>query len=162
MLEEFVLPLINFIKLWVRKCVANKNYETTPEVRNVFLLLSDMIKVRGYKTVIKFFPHEVSDMEPVTEVLQNCSYQQPEMPYVLVLWLSIIVLVPFDLTTIDSDSQTALVKKIVGLALEWIGGSDRLRDGGAFMLARLITRPDVVKSGETSTLLEQLAVLFAS
>jgi len=27
------------------------------------------MKVRGYKTVIKFFPHEVSDMEPVTEFL---------------------------------------------------------------------------------------------
>lgn len=76
-----------------------------------------MIKTRGYKTVIKFFPHEVSDMEPVTEVLQKCDYQNNEMPYVLVLWLSIIVLVPFDLTTIDSadaaQNQTILVKRIV-------------------------------------------------
>jgi hypothetical protein len=25
--------------------------------------------VRGYKTVMKFFPHEVADMEPVVELL---------------------------------------------------------------------------------------------
>ena len=71
------------------------------------------------------------------------------MPYVLVLWLSIIVLVPFDLTTIDSaQEQEVLVKRIVNLATQWIDSSGKLRDAACYMLSRLITRPDVVKQGE--------------
>ncbi len=38
-------------------------------MRSLVLLMCHMCKVRGYKTVVKFFPHEVSDMEPVTELL---------------------------------------------------------------------------------------------
>jgi tubulin-specific chaperone D len=28
-----------------------------------------MCKVRGFKTVLRFFPHEVADMEVVTEMI---------------------------------------------------------------------------------------------
>jgi len=69
------------------------------------MILCHLTKVRGYKTIVKFFPHEVSDMEPVTEMLTFCNCAEFQVPYILVLWLSIIVLVPFDLTTIDSANQ---------------------------------------------------------
>ena len=72
------------------------------EITNPFCILATLCKVRGYKTIIKFFPHEVSDMEHVTELLHFQSSAVWQIPYILVLWLSIIVLVPFDLTTIDS------------------------------------------------------------
>lgn len=52
--------------------------------------------------MVKFFPHEVSDMEQVTELLHFQDTHEWQVPYILVLWLSIIVLVPFDLSTIDS------------------------------------------------------------
>lgn len=68
-LEAFVTPLISFIKAWVRKNVAVQNYQVKNDVKNIFMILSHMCKTRGYKTVVKFFPHEVSDMEPVTEML---------------------------------------------------------------------------------------------
>jgi hypothetical protein len=42
--------------------------------------------------------------------------------------------------------------------MQWLGNSGKLRDAGSFMLAKLITRPDVVKSGELENLLEQLSV----
>jgi tubulin-specific chaperone D len=82
------------------------------------------------------------------------------VPYILVLWLSIIVLVPFDLTTIDSanqESQVVLVKRIINIGKSFMKNSGKLRDGSAVMLAKLITRPDVVKSGETNLLLSKLA-----
>lgn len=40
-------------------------------------------------------------MQPADTSNWNTQYWQ--VPYILVLWLSIIVLVPFDLTTIDSQ-----------------------------------------------------------
>jgi tubulin-specific chaperone D len=77
------------------------------------------------------------------------------VPYVLVLWLSIIVLVPFDLTTIDSGAsdKVVLVKRIINLGKQWIDNVGKLRDAGSIMLSKLITRPDVVKAGECDILL---------
>jgi len=156
-----VVPLITLIKLWLRKSVQNKTYALTSDMGNIFGVLCTIMNVRGYKTVIKLFPHEVSDMEPVTEMLQHCDYKQYIVPYVLVLWLSIIVLVPFDLTTIDSGSssnQVELVKKIIKLGRDRIDSAGKLRDAASVMLSKLITRPDVVKSGECDLLIESLAV----
>ena len=67
---------MSFIKEWVRKSVANSNYEVPIEVKAIFMILSHLTKVRGYKTVVKFFPHEVSDMEPVTEMLHFCDCRE--------------------------------------------------------------------------------------
>ena len=53
---------------------------------------------------MKFFPHEVADMEPVVELLHFQASEEWWISYVLILWLSIIVLVPFDLDTIDSKA----------------------------------------------------------
>ena len=82
--------------------------------------------------------------------------------YLLVLWLQIIVLVPFDLTTIDSaaSDKIALVKRIINIGKEAIAGNGKLKDGAAVMLAKLLTRPDVVKSGETDMFLKEFASIF--
>lgn len=93
---------MKFLQLYIRKAVAETNYHIDLAITNPFCILATLCKVRGYKTIIKFFPHEVSDMEHVTELLHFQSSAVWQIPYILVLWLSIIVLVPFDLTTIDS------------------------------------------------------------
>ena len=62
-------PIMTFIKAWVRETVLAKQYTVPPEVKALFEVLGQMIKTRGYKTVVKFFPHEVSDTELVTELL---------------------------------------------------------------------------------------------
>lgn len=69
-LEQFSTPIMLFMRDFIRKTVATKNYLFPNEVQSLILLMCHMCKVRGYKTVVKFFPHEVSDMEPVTEMLQ--------------------------------------------------------------------------------------------
>jgi tubulin-specific chaperone D len=68
-LEQFVAPIMGFLQLYVRKAVSSETYMIPVEVRSLFLVLTQLSKVRGYKTVVKFFPHEVSDMEQVTELL---------------------------------------------------------------------------------------------
>lgn len=65
---------------------------------------------------MKFFPHEVADMEPVVEMLHFQDTEEWCNAYVLILWLSIIVLVPFDLETIDSKKDLEiLVKRIINI-----------------------------------------------
>lgn len=42
----------------------------------LFEILYIFCKVRGFKTIIKFFPHEVADLEPIFEYLMRT--QEPE------------------------------------------------------------------------------------
>jgi len=70
-LEVFTNPVMLFMRDYIRKAVKAENYGIPHEVKSVISLMCHMMKVRGYKTVSKFFPHEVSDMEPVTDLLQH-------------------------------------------------------------------------------------------
>jgi hypothetical protein len=67
----------------------------------------------------------------------------------LTLWLSIIVLVPFDITVIDSkkegDNYDAFIKRIINISKENIADSGKIRDYSAVLLSKLLTRPDVIK-----------------
>ena len=66
---------------------------------------SHLIKVRGYKVVVRHLPHEVKFMEAVLQLLElqkGASDDQWETRYFLILWLSILVLIPFHLSRFDS------------------------------------------------------------
>jgi hypothetical protein len=66
-------------------------------------LISALCKVRGYKTVKKFFSHEASDLEPTLLCLQSQDRHSSETwttRYSLLLWLSMLAMVPFDICTI--------------------------------------------------------------
>lgn len=74
------------------------------ELQDLMDLLCHLSKVTGYKQVIKYFPHEVSDLERVVFLLlwQRDLSGSWKTKYIFLLWLSVIILVPFDLETIDS------------------------------------------------------------
>ena len=71
------------------------------------------------------------------------------------------MLVPFDLTTIDSQkSQEILVKRIINIGLTHSVDPGKVRDGAVVLLSKLVTRPDVVKSGELDSFLETVTLKF--
>ena len=61
--------------------------------------------------IVKFVPHEVSDLEPLVALLKGLSAEERrehwQVPYSLMVWLSMVVMVPFDLSIIDSSSLSA-------------------------------------------------------
>ena len=67
-----------------------------------------LCKVRGYKTIVKFVPHEVADLEPLVALLATvrpADHASWQIAYALMVWLSMVVMVPFDLTIIDSSAR---------------------------------------------------------
>ena len=106
-------------------------------------------KVRGEKHVVRTFPHDVNDLEYIVEVLHFVPKAgQWWIPYVLFLWLSIVVLAPFDLETMDSRKyEEELVPRITNLCKECLNNTGKLRDAAALVLSKLVTRPDLVKKG---------------
>lgn len=103
--------------------------------------------------IVKFLPHEVSDLELVLRLLESSDrndYDTWQARYGLLLWLSIVVLVPFNLKTVDRDESQAeaqipaVVTRIISLCKLFLGDSGPTRDMAAEVLARLLTRPDLV------------------
>ena len=130
--------------------------------------IQTLCKVRGYKTIQRFLPHEASDLEPILFTLYKSSYPSNsnecddaskilswEGVRVLLIWLAMLLNnVPFDLETIvsihENDEQLChgvlsksvliLVQSIVQKHLEAPGST---REAAALCMASLLARPDV-------------------
>ncbi|KAM9296416.1 tubulin-specific chaperone D [Gastrophryne carolinensis] len=118
-----------------------------------FKFLYILSKVRGYKTFLRLFPHEVVDVHPVLEMIhaQNPSdHETWETRYMLLLWLSMACLIPFDLSRLDGSLSTvggqkrqSTMDNILDVAKSYLLVSDKARDGAAVLVSKFITRPDV-------------------
>lgn len=111
-----------------------------------------IVKVRGFKTIIKHLPHEVTDFEMVLNLLEA---QDPNNSaewttrYVLLLWMSILVMIPFHLSKFDAfdsttqDSSKSAMNRILELCKSYIVVPDKCRDAAAYLTAKFVTRSDV-------------------
>ncbi|KAG0043760.1 hypothetical protein BGZ83_011058, partial [Gryganskiella cystojenkinii] len=151
-LEKMITPLITPIRKVVRDLtIGDHQDKSLNEMGNeVFYMLYFITMTRGYKTVLKFFPHEVEDLEPAFAFLkaQNDRSKRPwETRYVLLLWLSLMCMIPFDLKSIDSAASKSseripLVDDMVEAGKTFLDCAGKDRDGAALFLARLLTRKD--------------------
>lgn len=108
-------------------------------------------KVRGAKVIVRWFSHEVSDLEPALQLLQNQDKSDAETwetRYVLLLWLYMIIMIPFDLSRLDgSHDHTYLrtINRVVEISKIYLGVADKSGDASVLLCARLLSRPDVQK-----------------
>uniref|UniRef100_A0AAY4BLW0 Tubulin-specific chaperone D n=1 Tax=Denticeps clupeoides TaxID=299321 RepID=A0AAY4BLW0_9TELE len=104
-------------------------------------------KVRGYKVFMRLFPHEVSDVQPVLDLL--CEQDPNDVTtwqtrYVLLLWLSMTCLIPFDLSRLDGDlSREPIMDRIFTVAKSYLKVGDKCRDAASVLVSKFVTRPDV-------------------
>jgi len=91
----------------------------------------------------------VDDHQPVHPlILQAQQFALDEIewrvPYVLLLWLSVIGLIPFDLNALDNDSSGVPLKhKLLDIAHHFLRESSITRNAAAELLSTLLTRPDM-------------------
>ena len=140
---------------------VKKIVSTKANGQYLFEVIYALCKIRGYKTVIKFFPHDAADLEPCFYYLLSMNNQNLwQAQYVLLIWLSLIVLVPFDLDTIDSSGD--LVQGVMSLCKTFLEHTGKPREGAGITIAKLITRPDIVNRGLLEDFLDWSLVIFAS
>ncbi|KAF5903647.1 tubulin-specific chaperone D, partial [Clarias magur] len=118
-----------------------------------FKFLYIISKVRGYKIFVQLFPHEVSDMQPVLDLLcrQNPKDTETwETRYMLLLWLSMTCLIPFDLSRLDGcltsdheQKREPIMDRILSIAKSYLQVSDKSRDAASVLVSKFVTRPDV-------------------
>lgn len=126
-----------------------RSNENSIQLKHVtFSYMAVVVNVRGYKDIVKHLPHEVADFEPVLCLLES---QDPSDPntwttrYILLLWLSIIIMIPFHLSRFDgfdeSDSnKKSVMDRVLNVIKTYAVVPDKCRDAAAFLSYKFINR----------------------
>ena len=97
-----------------------------------FSALHPFIKVRGYKRAVRYLPHDVTNLERVLALLEKQDINNPTTwatRYCLLLWLSVVAIVPFDLERFSrqesSDSDRQCLNRLIQVGKKYLLCSGR-------------------------------------
>jgi tubulin-specific chaperone D len=118
-----------------------------------FRVMYHYTKIRGHKVasrlvpgkadIVRFLPNDVYLLEPVLASVSITNLQW-QTTYILLLWLSLICLAPFDLASIESlNDGRRLITRLIDLAKRGLGSGGKERDACAILCARVLSRSDV-------------------
>lgn len=120
---------------------------------STFKYLYQLSKVRQYKVLVKFLPHEITDLDLVIDLLEQQSVSASETwesRYMLLLWLSILVLNPFQMSRFDAfsndgsgDKQISKMERIFNLCKINTASNDTCSSVAAFLAAKYLIRIDI-------------------
>lgn len=126
-----------------------------------FKYLYQITKVRTYKIVLKFLPHEITDLDFVLNALEQQDIADKntwETRYMLIVWLSILVLNPFELARFDAfkvgadggaggddgvEKPLTKMERIYKLCQLNTDNSDTCSNVAAFLTAKFLIRLDI-------------------
>ncbi|KAK3716189.1 hypothetical protein LTR37_006634 [Vermiconidia calcicola] len=131
----------------------------------ICIILYTLCKVRGHKIVLGFLNNEPRCLEPILTRLEDVlragddAPVEWQVPYVLLLWLSHLLLTPFDLASISSQAYPRedfdrlrlaqelppVVTRLLSAAFKLLPAPTKAQDAAAMLLVRLMTRPDMHK-----------------
>jgi hypothetical protein len=73
-LEAMVTPLLTSVRL------VSRGQHPDAVLTHSCRVMYTLCKVRGYKTIVKFVPHEVADLEPLVHLLAKCAGASDRTP----------------------------------------------------------------------------------
>jgi len=147
------------------------------------VILYTFCKVRGYKVIVGFFNNEPRYIEPILSAVEatldddGSVKEEWQVSYVLLLWLSHLLLIPFDLASISDTndpgvwpeginlrkSLPSLVNRALRIGLTYLPSPTKAQEAAAALMVRLLTRPDMQKLKLADAIVEQaLQVITAS
>ena len=144
-------------------------------------LVYTFCKIRGEKVIVRFFGVETKYLELLLSALEEAErHQDPgeaapqwtwEERYVVLLWLSHLMLAPFDLSTISSvymedvdiagvsgffwpSNVPGITIRILPLAVKYLACPGKERDAAKALLVRMAMRRDMQQLGVTNALMQ--------
>ncbi|XP_037958077.1 tubulin-specific chaperone D [Teleopsis dalmanni] len=141
---------------------------STPVINAAFKYMYIICKVRTYKVLVKFLPHELSDLEFALNLLEQqdpTEFENWETRYMLLLWMSILVLNPFHMSRLDdfdtnvpsvnaainpaepnllnSVQQKSKMERIYDLCKLYSASHDTCSSVCAYLAAKFLVRADI-------------------
>ncbi len=168
--------------------VANDTFgksRTVPISRAICQLLYTLCKIRGEKVISQFLSNEPKYLEPLLsafeawdiegEIQEEASEKQDGpmtwfKKYIILLWLSHLLLAPFDLASISSDGSSedtkpdipglavppglpGIARRLLPICFKHIVSASKERDSTRTLLVRLSLRPDMRRLGLVQSLM---------
>ncbi|CZT43419.1 related to tubulin-folding cofactor D (chaperone) [Rhynchosporium secalis] len=126
-------------------------------------LLYTFCKIRGEKVIVQFFGTETRDLELLLSAIEKGTSWDWEDRYITLLWLSQLLLAPFDLASISSQEAMdvelnipglncppnvpTVTLRVISLAISHLSSSGKERDAAKILLVRVAMRPDMQQIG---------------
>ena len=152
------------------------------EAHSASFCAQQLIKVRGHKVAVRHFPHEVHHVEAVLDILETQNTEASEnweTRYVLLLWMSMLVLIPFHLARFDtntacktkesstlSDENNRLdhqpttrtvIERVLAACKRYLPVGNKNQQAASLLAAKFLTRPEIVKLGHLAEFLDWIA-----
>ncbi|KIN99611.1 hypothetical protein M404DRAFT_16471 [Pisolithus tinctorius Marx 270] len=155
-LENLVVPAVECLRAHARTRTSDPSAKSSiARLGRLAELLYNYIKLRGYKTITSFFPHEIADVTIAIEFMRlpdgpSVEPSQWTLRYVVLLWLSLVCRIPFDLDQFDEDDQIGrLASALESTAMEYLNKAGLEREGAAILLSQFYMRKDTKQRFET-------------
>ncbi|XP_013190254.2 tubulin-specific chaperone D [Amyelois transitella] len=134
-----------------------KDKESPFELKHAtFNYMYQIFRVRGYKIVVRHLPHEVSDLLTVLSYLEAQDPKDKETwrsRFVLLLWLSIVVIIPFHMSRLDgfapgqpdvgTSKKMTVMEKIFNICKTYSLSKDACAEASAYLTSKFLIRSDV-------------------
>ncbi|XP_063533150.1 tubulin-specific chaperone D [Cydia strobilella] len=134
-----------------------KDKESPLELKHAtFNYMYQIIRVRGYKVVVRHLPHEVSDLLYVLTFLEAEDPNNKETwrsRFVLLLWLSIVVIIPFHMSRLDgfapgqpdagTSKKLTVMERILNICKTYSMTKDCSAEACAYLSSKFLVRSDV-------------------
>ncbi|KAI9512401.1 TBCD protein [Russula earlei] len=160
-LEELLEPVVKKFKFYALGLTSggfrlediatfDPMMELAAPLTRVSYLLYNYFKFRGSKTIIRFFPHEIADLDVALKFAQILDRAQTSATlwstrYVTLLWISLICMIPFDLAQFDEVGREGETADIIeAIAKRSLRNSGLVRESASILLSRLYVRRDVL------------------
>ena len=195
-LSELLQPLVSAFIEYLSKHAAEYNHnkgnhppqDVLPLPRAICKILYIFCKVRGQKVIIRFLNNEPLYLEPMLDALE--SWAQPEASvdgssssnyepmvweegFVVLWWLSHLMLAPFDLSSMSSENpgrslgppslqmdlpnnSLPIAKRLVHVCTFYIGFASKEREAAGLLLARIALKPDSQSSGLQKVIIDSV------
>ncbi|MCJ1251940.1 hypothetical protein MMC30_009178 [Trapelia coarctata] len=197
-LNQLLVPLVDafLVTLWwtpekhhTSSRHAGPQYPTMPLPRAACKLLYSFCKIRGPKVITRFFNNEPMYLEHMLDAFESRNGLHHlertkdgqdirghtglvwQETYIMLLWLSHLLLMPFDLASIGSlkpcESENLLslqdvplpsglpplAARLMSVGIEYLVSAGKEREAAVLLLTRLVLRPDMNTCGLLHTLI---------
>jgi len=174
-LPPLVEAYLEYLRLGLQPREDHLNLQTA-----ICIILYTLCKVRGYKVIVGFLSNEPRYLEMILRAVENTASDDGsvksawQVPYVLLLWLSHLLLTPFDLASISDPhfnlqgvdppkNLPSSAARALRVGMMYLPSSTKAQDAAAAMLVRLMTRPDMQKLQLADVIVENtLSALHSS
>ena len=130
-----------------------KKKQGKQKLDHIFHVMYTLCKVRGFKVISKFFPCKPEDFRSILKCFRGENMEDNETwesRYILLLWLSMAVLIPFDFWRLEYSEKEKENSKILEIMIQdflpCLQKLGKVSEGASVFLSKLIVRPDVSQS----------------